>query len=161
MGRSFANLAPSMESHPIHPTQELPGSALRDREQADAHQVDEGVTLDERQYVRAPGGKVVQRDTGAEEAGTVARSNELHGIEVVRRDLVQRVACRLVIGLVGHRLSPSGEGNMKEYATSGSVPKYRIGLCAIGFGMEAAPVGAIHRFLSSIADGRQARRRFR
>src|SRR6478752_10198769 len=29
MGRSFANLAPNKESHPIHPTQELPGSALR------------------------------------------------------------------------------------------------------------------------------------
>jgi hypothetical protein len=28
MGRSFANLAPNKESHPIHPTQELPGSAL-------------------------------------------------------------------------------------------------------------------------------------
>src|SRR5207342_636229 len=27
-GRSFANLAPNKESHPIHPTQELPGSAL-------------------------------------------------------------------------------------------------------------------------------------
>jgi hypothetical protein len=30
MGRSFANLAPNKESHPIHPTQELPGSALRE-----------------------------------------------------------------------------------------------------------------------------------
>jgi hypothetical protein len=30
MGRSFANLAPNKESHPIHPTQELPGSALSD-----------------------------------------------------------------------------------------------------------------------------------
>src|SRR5262245_6166465 len=28
MGRSFANLAPNNESHPIHSTQELPGSAL-------------------------------------------------------------------------------------------------------------------------------------
>jgi hypothetical protein len=29
MGRSFANQAPNKESHPIHPIQELPGSALR------------------------------------------------------------------------------------------------------------------------------------
>jgi hypothetical protein len=28
MGRSFANQAPNKESRPIHPTQELPGSAL-------------------------------------------------------------------------------------------------------------------------------------
>jgi hypothetical protein len=28
MGRSFANQAPNKESHPIHPIQELPGSAL-------------------------------------------------------------------------------------------------------------------------------------
>ena len=28
MGRSFANQAPTKESHPIHPIQELPGSAL-------------------------------------------------------------------------------------------------------------------------------------
>jgi hypothetical protein len=32
MGRSFANQAPNKESHPIHPIQELPGSALRARE---------------------------------------------------------------------------------------------------------------------------------
>jgi len=44
---------------------------------------------------------------------------------------------------------------MKEYATSGSVPKYRISVCAIGFEMDAAaPVGAMHRFSSSIGDGR-------
>ena len=29
IGRSFANQAPNKESHPTHPTQELPGSALR------------------------------------------------------------------------------------------------------------------------------------
>jgi hypothetical protein len=29
MGRSFANQAPNNESHPIHSTQELPGSALK------------------------------------------------------------------------------------------------------------------------------------
>jgi hypothetical protein len=29
MGRSFANQAPNKESHLIHLTQELPGSALR------------------------------------------------------------------------------------------------------------------------------------
>jgi hypothetical protein len=30
-GRSFANQAPTKESHLIHPTQELPGSALREQ----------------------------------------------------------------------------------------------------------------------------------